>query len=632
MYQIGSILQKINRPDDIKQLTDAELIILASDLREFILDIVSKNGGHLGASLGVIELTIALHKVFNTPHDLLVWDVGHQAYPHKILTGRRDNFHTNRKFQGLSGFPKRSESEYDTFGVGHSSTSISAGLGMINASELLKTNKKVVAIIGDGALTGGMAFEALNNGGFLQNDFLVVLNDNQMGIDPNNGAINDYLTQVTTSKGFNKFRDELWDLLGKLNSFGDHMRHIASRLEDGIKAALTPGMLFESFGFKYYGPIDGHDLPKLIDTLEQLKSIKGPKFLHVLTIKGKGYQPAEDDQLKFHGPTPFDKESGVFAKKAPTPISYTDAFGKALVQLAKNDEKIVGITAAMPSGTGLKYLAAEIPERFYDVGIAEQHAVTFAAGMACEGMTPICAIYSTFLQRGYDQVIHDVALQKLPVVFALDRAGLVGADGPTHHGAFDISYLRCIPNMVIMAPKDEAELRDMLFTAVSYKKGPTAIRYPRGNGIGIELPEKFTSLEIGKGEIVRQGSDVAIIAIGTMTYSALIAAEKLSHKGISAQVINMRFVKPLDESLLKSVFSTVNKIVTVEENVKMGGFGSAIVEFAVANRYKGDIEIIAIPDDFIEHGSPEDCHKMAGIDPESIVAKTEILLNLEITI
>lgn len=630
MFQAGPVLTKVNSPSDMKKLSLQELQQLSQELRDFIVDIVSKNGGHLGASLGVIELTVALHHVYNTPNDLVVWDVGHQAYPHKILTGRRDNFHTNRKFQGLSGFPKRSESEYDTFGVGHSSTSISAALGMSVASNLQKTDKHVVAVIGDGALTGGMAFEALNNGGFIQDDFLVVLNDNRMGIDPSTGALNDYLTEITTSKTYNKFRDEVYDLLGKLKGFGDQMRTVAAKIEDGLKAALTPGMLFESFGFKYYGPIDGHDLPKLIDTLKHLKNIKGPKFLHILTVKGKGYAPAEEDQLAFHGPTPFDKESGIFAKKASGPISYTDAFGKAVVQLAKDDDSIVGITAAMPSGTGLKYLAAEMPDRFFDVGIAEQHAVTFAAGLACEKMTPITAIYSTFLQRGYDQIIHDVCIQKLPVVFCLDRAGLVGSDGPTHHGAFDISYLRCLPNMVLMAPKDESELRDMIYTATKYKKGPTAIRYPRGNGQGVPLKNNFELLEIGKAEVLQKGDDVAVLALGSMVEHAVLASKILADKEIHPEIVNMRFAKPLDEEMLLSVFSKFNKIVTVEENTILGGFGSAITEFAVKSRYKGDIEIIGIPDNFIEHGSPADCHKMAGIDPQSIASRIENLILNEV--
>ena len=630
MFQAGPVLSKVNSPSDMKHLSPQELKQLSQELRDFIVDVVSKNGGHLGASLGVIELTVALHHVYNTPNDLVVWDVGHQAYPHKILTGRRDNFHTNRKFQGLSGFPKRSESEYDTFGVGHSSTSISAALGMSVASNLQNTGKHVVAVIGDGALTGGMAFEALNNGGFIQDDFLVILNDNRMGIDPSTGALNDYLTEITTSKTYNKFRDEVYDLLGKLKGFGDQMRTVAAKIEDGLKAALTPGMLFESFGFKYYGPIDGHDLPKLVDTLKHLKNIKGPKFLHILTVKGKGYAPAEEDQLAFHGPTPFDKESGIFAKKASGPISYTDAFGKAIVQLAKEDDSIVGITAAMPSGTGLKYLAAEMPDRFFDVGIAEQHAVTFAAGLACEKMTPITAIYSTFLQRGYDQIIHDVCLQKLPVVFCLDRAGLVGSDGPTHHGAFDISYLRCLPNIVLMAPKDESELRDMIYTATKYKKGPTAIRYPRGNGLGVPLKNNFELLEIGKAEVLQKGEDVAVLALGSMVDHAAQAAKILAGKEIHPEIVNMRFAKPLDEEMLHSVFSRFNKIVTVEENTILGGFGSAIAEFAVKNRYKGDIEIIGIPDSFIEHGSPADCHKMAGIDPQSIASKIENLVLNEV--
>lgn len=626
----GKLLQTINSPADLKKLDPIQLEQLALELRDYILDVVSQNGGHLGASLGVIELTIALHYVFNTPSDRIIWDVGHQAYPHKILTGRRDRFPSNRKKDGLSGFPKRSESEYDTFGVGHSSTSISAGIGMSVGSAINKTDRKVVAVIGDGALTGGMAFEALNNGGFLHNDLLVILNDNRMGIDPNTGALNEYLTKVTTSQTFNKLRDDIWQKLGKLNNLGEHLRVFASKLEDGVKAVLTPGMLFESFGFKYYGPIDGHDLPKLIETLNDMKKIKGPKFLHILTTKGKGYAPAEDDQLKFHGPTPFEKSSGVFPKKTPAPISYTDAFGKAVVELAKADPSIVGITAAMPSGTGLKYLASEIPDRFFDVGIAEQHAVTFAAGLACEGITPITAIYSTFLQRGYDQVVHDCCIQKLPVIFCMDRGGLVGSDGPTHHGVFDIAYLRTLPNMVIMSPKDEQELRDMLYTATRYKKGPIALRYPRGNGVGVELRPGFTEMEIGKGEILKKGSDVAFLALGNMVQNAEEAAKILEEHHISAEIVNMRFVKPLDEELLRDIFKRFSKIVTLEDHQAQGGFGSAVAEFAIKERYKGDIEIIGIIDQFIEHGTPAECHQMAEIDPASIVKRTLQLIEIPV--
>ncbi|MCK6600462.1 MAG: 1-deoxy-D-xylulose-5-phosphate synthase [Bacteroidetes bacterium] len=630
--QSGPLLKTINSPADLRHLSASQLEQLAVELRDYILDVVSQNGGHLGASLGVIELTIALHYVYNTPSDRIVWDVGHQAYPHKILTGRREQFPTNRKKDGLSGFPKRSESEYDTFGVGHSSTSISAGIGMAQASYLQRSGKKVIAVIGDGALTGGMAFEGLNNGGFLQNDLLVVLNDNRMGIDPNTGALNEYLTKVTTSQTFNKLRDEIWQKLGKLNHLGEHLRTFAAKLEDGVKAVLTPGMLFESFGFKYYGPIDGHDLPKLIETLQDMKQIKGPKFLHILTVKGKGYAPAEDDQLKFHGPTPFEKSSGTFPKKAPAPISYTDAFGKAVVELAKQDPSIVGITAAMPSGTGLKYLAAEMPDRFFDVGIAEQHAVTFAAGLACENMTPVTAIYSTFLQRGYDQVVHDVCLQKLPVVLCMDRGGLVGSDGPTHHGVFDIAYLRTLPNIVIMAPGNEQELRDMLYTATRYKKGPVAMRYPRGNGSGIELRPGFTELEIGKGEILKPGRDVAFLALGNMVENATGAAARLEQLGYSAEIVNMRFVKPLDEALLRDIFKRFSKLVTLEDHQAQGGFGSAVGEFALREQYKGDIHIIGIPDQFIEHGTPAECHQMAEIDPESIVKRTLQLLEQPVTL
>ena len=618
-----SVLPRVNSPDDLKRLSIQELEILAKEIREFIIDTISKVGGHLGASLGIVELTLAVHYVFNAPRDKIIWDTGHQGYVHKIITGRRDVFHTIRQFKGISGFLKRSESIYDVFGAGHASTSISAALGIATARDFDGEDYKVVAIIGDGAMTAGLAYEAMNNAGMLRKNLIVILNDNNMSISPNVWAVSKYFTELIASTHYNKFKSFVWDLTGQLDGMGDRIRKLAARVEGGVKAIITPGMLFEALGFRYFGPVNGHNIPKLIKILSEIKNLNGPILLHVITQKGKGYKPAEDDAPKYHGVTPFDKITGkMYKSDKPQPPSYTKVFGEALVQLARKNSKIVGITAAMPEGTGLDILRNEIPERFFDVGIAEQHAVTFAAGLATEGYIPVCAIYSTFLQRAFDQIIHDVALQHLHVVFALDRAGLVGADGPTHHGAFDLSYLRLIPGMVVMAPKDESELRDMLYTATIYNKGPIAIRYPRGNGIGVPLKEEFDLIEIGKAEVLKEGKDIAILAIGSMVYPSLKAAEKLKEFGVDAMVVNMRFVKPLDKKLLDEIFDNFDKVVTVEENTIIGGFGSAVLEYASFKGVKNVKFLIhGIPDEFIEHGTQAELWKMLKLDPDGIVEK-----------
>ncbi len=617
------ILPSINSPDDLKRLNIHELETLAGEIREFIIDTISKTGGHLGASLGVVELTLAVHYVFNAPKDKIIWDTGHQGYVHKIITGRRDVFHTIRQFRGISGFLKRSESIYDVFGAGHASTSISAALGIATARDFDGADYKVVAIIGDGAMTAGLAYEAMNNAGMMRKNLIVILNDNNMSISPNVWAVSKYFTDLIASAHYNKLKSFIWDLTGQLDGMGDRIRKLAARVEGGVKAIITPGMLFEALGFRYFGPVNGHNIAKLIKILNEIKNLNGPILVHVITQKGKGYKPAEEDEQKYHGVTPFDKITGkMYKSDKPQPPSYTKVFGEAVVQLAKRNNKIVGITAAMPEGTGLNILAKEIPERFFDVGIAEQHAVTFAAGLATEGYIPICAIYSTFLQRAFDQIIHDVALQHLHVIFAIDRAGLVGADGPTHHGAFDLSYLRLIPGMVIMAPKDESELRDMLYTATIYNKGPVAIRYPRGNGVGVPLKDDFDLIEIGKSEILKEGRDIAILAIGNMVYPALKSAEILQRYGIDAMVVNMRFVKPLDEKLLDMIFEKFNKVVTVEENTIRGGFGSAVLEYAAS---KGVVNvkflIHGIPDEFIEHGTQPELWQMLKLDANGIAEK-----------
>jgi 1-deoxy-D-xylulose-5-phosphate synthase len=618
------ILSKINYPKDIRQLDVAQLKILCSDIREYLIDTISEIGGHFGGGLGAVELTVALHKVFNTPEDLLVWDTGHQAYPHKILTGRKEQLKTIRKLHGISGFLKRTESEYDSFGAGHASTSISAALGMAVANDLKKESRKVVAIIGDGAMTGGMAYEAMNKSGVLKKNIIVVLNDNNMSIAPNVWQISNYFTEMIAHPDYNKFKGQIWELTGKLDQFGDRLRKIAVRLENGIKAVITPGMLFEALGFRYFGPVNGHNIFQLIKIFEFVKNMKGPILVHVLTQKGKGYLPAENDLQKLHAATPFDKMTGKALKKNSGIPSYTSVFGKALVQIVKDNPDVVGITGAMPEGTGLDQLQKIFPQNYFDVGIAEEHAVTFAAGLATQGIIPVVAIYSTFLQRGFDQIVHDVAIQKLHVVFALDRAGLVGADGPTHNGSFDLTYLRLVPGIVIMAPKDESELRDMLFTAVKYKQGPIALRYPRGAGLGVTLKDNFDIIEIGKSERIKEGKDVALLAIGTMVSYSLKAAEILEKEGISCEVINMRFIKPLDFERINEISKRFNKIVTLEENSIVGGFGSGVAEYLIDNNCKNDLLRIGLPDQFVEHGSQQELHHLLGIDPEGIVEKIKV--------
>lgn len=620
----GRLLEKINSPTDLKKLKPEELPAVCDDLRNFIIDVVSTNPGHFGASLGVVELTVALHYVFNTPYDLLIWDVGHQAYGHKILTGRRDAFNTNRKFKGISGFPKREESEYDAFGVGHASTSISAALGMAVASKLKKeTDRKIVAVIGDGAMTGGMAFEALNNAG-QGSDLLVVLNDNNMAIDPNVGGINQYLLNISKSHSYNRFKKDVWEGLGKLDGFGKKARKFLQRNQHALKNMLfTQNNLFGAFDFRYFGPVDGHDVVYLTQVLNDLKDIPGPKLLHVITKKGKGFKQAEMNQTKFHAPGIFDKVTGeIYACDCPIDQApkFQNVFGETLLELAEQNEKIVGITPAMPTGCSMNLMMEKMPDRAFDVGIAEQHAVTFSAGLAARGMVPFCNIYSTFMQRAYDQIVHDVAIQKLPVVFCLDRGGLVGEDGPTHHGVFDIAFMRSIPNLVVSAPMDEIDLRNLMYTAqLEETKKPFSIRYPRGCGIKPNWKKPFEKIEIGEGRKLADGNDIAILTIGKSGVFAQRAVKSLAGKNVSAAHYDMRFVKPLDTRLLTEVFNKFDKIVTVEDGVIQGGFGSAVLEFMAANCFSARIKILGIPDKFIEHGTLDDLYRECNIDTKGII-------------
>jgi 1-deoxy-D-xylulose-5-phosphate synthase len=622
----GPLLAEIDSPDDLKKLDPEQLVDVCDELRDFIIDIVSIHGGHFGASLGVVEMTVALHYVYDTPKDLLLWDVGHQAYGHKILTGRRDNFHTNRKYGGLSGFPKRSESKYDTFGVGHSSTSISAGLGMAVSRDLDQSDKKVVSVIGDGAMTGGLAYEAMNNAGVMNSDILVILNDNNMSIDPNVGAMKEYLADITTSKTFNKLRDEIYDMLGHFKSAGEKMRTVASKLEKAISTAITPGGLFQALGFKYYGPVDGHNVDAMRRHLEDLKDIPGPKLLHAVTVKGKGFAPAEREQTKWHAQSsPFDKITGkqIDPDTTTKPPKYQHVFGEAVVELADENEDIVGITPAMPSGSSLWPLMNKYPERAFDVGIAEQHSITFAAGLAAEGKKAFAAIYSTFLQRAYDQVIHDVAIQKLPVVFCIDRAGLVGADGPTHHGLYDISYLRSVPNMIVSSPMNEEELRNMMYTASKYNECAWAIRYPRGRATGMDYPEGFKDMEIGKGQKLHDGDDIAILSFGPFGNYVAEAADDLAEEGINVGHFNMRFAKPLDTDLIDEVCHTYERIITIEDGTKLGGFGSAVTEYLADKLHHIPTTIMGVPDRIVEHGTQEELHAEVGLNPEGIKKKVQ---------
>jgi 1-deoxy-D-xylulose-5-phosphate synthase len=623
-----SLLSKIDFPSDLRTLDIPLLRTVCKEVRDFLVDSVSRSGGHLGAGLGAVELTVALHYVFNTPEDKLVWDTGHQAYPHKILTGRKNRLHTIRQLGGLSGFLRRDESEYDTFGGGHANTAISAALGMAVARDFSGKDFKVVAVVGDGSLTGGMAYEALNNAGLLKKNMIVVLNDNKMvSLSSNNPtlwSLHDYFSEALTHPTYNKFKANVWDLTGKLDVFGDRLRVVASKLEKGVKALVTPGMMFEALGFRYFGPFNGHNVVKLVEVLKHVKDLPGPLLLHVITEKGKGYEPAEKDAARLHGVTPFDKRTGI-APKSDAPPAYTKIFGNAMVEICNKNSSVVGITAAMPDGTGLDILQQSVPERFFDVGIAEQHAVTFAAGLATEGYIPVVAIYSTFLQRAFDQIVHDIALQDLHVVFVMDRSGLVGADGPTHHGTLDLSYMRCIPNMVIMAPKDENELRDMLFTAIQHKTGPVSIRYPRGNSLGLPLRDKFSVIPIGTSEIVRSGQDVAILAVGTMVNQSLEAAEILEKEGILAEVVNMRFIKPLDHDAIEKISNAFSLIVTVEENSVIGGFGSAIAEYlSQMNKQNIKLKIHGLEDIFIPHGSPSELWQMTRLDASGIAEVVKI--------
>lgn len=620
----GSLLQTINSPDDLKKLPREKLHQLCDELRQYIIDVVSVHGGHFGASLGVVELTVALHYIYNTPYDQLVWDVGHQAYGHKILTGRRDNFPTNRKYKGLSGFPKRSESEYDTFGVGHSSTSISAALGMAMAAKYKGENdRKSIAVIGDGAMTAGLAFEAMNHAGVADADLLIILNDNCMSIDPNVGALKEYLTDITTSPTYNKFRDELWNLLGKLPVGKKFSRDMASKLEASMKGMVSKSSnLFEALNLRYFGPIDGHNITKLVDTLKDLKNIPGPKLLHIVTVKGKGYDLAEKDQTKWHAPGLFDKVTGEIHKKKfdlPQPPKYQDVFGQTIIELAEKNEKIFGVTPAMPSGSSLKYMMEKMPHRAFDVGIAEQHAVTVSAGMATQGMKVFCNIYSSFMQRAYDSVIHDVAIQKLPVIFCLDRAGLVGDDGPTHHGCYDIAYMRCIPNMIISAPMNESELRNLMYTAqLESTQSPFVIRYPRGEGVMPEWKTEMKQIKIGTGRKLKDGNDVAILSLGHPGNFAAAAIRDMKNDGLNPAHYDMRFAKPLDEEMLHEVFNKFEKIITVEDGTIVGGFGSAVLEFMNAHNYKAEIKMLGIPDRLVEHGTPKELHRECGYDAEAI--------------
>lgn len=631
----GKLLSQIDCPADLKKLQNDQLVQVCEELRQFIIDNVSVYGGHFGASLGVVELTVALHYILETPEDQLVWDVGHQAYGHKILTGRKDTFHTNRIYGGISGFPKRKESEYDTFGVGHSSTSISAALGMAYASKYKGEKKKQhVAVIGDGALTGGMAFEAMNHAGVLDTNLLIILNDNCMAIDPNVGALKDYLTDITTSRTYNKVKDDVWHILGKFSKFGSSAQEILSKVEGVVKSAvLKQSNLFESLNLRYFGPVDGHDVNHLAEVLADLKNIPGPKILHCVTMKGKGYGPAETgNQTTWHAPGLFDKVTGEIYKKTvtnPQPPKYQDVFGHTLVELAKADPKIMGVTPAMPSGSSLNIMMAEMPDRAVDVGIAEQHAVTFSAGLATQGLRPFCNIYSTFMQRAYDQVIHDVCLQNLPVVFCLDRAGFAGADGPTHHGAYDIAFFRCIPNMIVSAPMNEEELRNLMFTASKFE-GPFSIRYPRGQGVMPDWRRPMREIPIGQGRIIREGEDVAILTIGHIGNYATEATEALAKEGFNPAHYDMRFVKPLDSSLLHEIFGKFNKVVTVEDGSLMGGFGTAVLEWMMDNGYSAKVKRLGIPDAVIEHGEQLELHHECGFDPEGIANAVKELATVKV--
>ncbi len=635
LIEPGSLLKHIDSPEDLKKLDQAQLVQVCDELRQYIVDIVSVYGGHFGASLGVVELTVALHYVFNTPKDQLVWDVGHQAYGHKILTGRRDNFHSNRIYKGLSGFPKRKESEYDTFGVGHSSTSISAALGMAMANQYKEDDRQHIAVIGDGAMTGGLAFEGMNHAGVSNSNLLIILNDNCMSIDPNVGALKDYLTDVTTSGTYNKAKDEVWKMLSKFSKFGRSTQEIISKVEHSMKSLLLKqSNLFEALNLRYFGPVDGHDVHHLTHVMNDLKKIPGPKILHCVTVKGKGYKPAEDgNATKWHAPGKFDKVTGEVFKKVndtPQPPKYQDVFGHTLVELAEENDKIMGITPAMPSGSSMNIMMKAMPDRAFDVGIAEQHAVTFSAGLATQGLVPFCNIYSTFMQRAFDQVVHDVCIQNLPVNFCLDRAGFAGADGPTHHGAYDIAYMRIIPNMIVAAPMNESELRNMMFTAQLPREGDAfTIRYPRGQGVMPEWRTEMQKVAIGTGRKISEGEEVAILTIGHIGNYAIEAKEALAKEKINPAHYDMRFVKPLDEELLHDIFRNFKKVVTVEDGCLTGGFGSAILEFMAENGYAAQVTRLGIPDRIVEHGTQEQLHAECNFDPAGIAEAVRTLVGVK---
>lgn len=637
-YKAGPFLEKIEFPNDLREKFNVDdLPQVSEELRQYIVDVISEIGNsHFGASLGVVELTVALHYVFNTPYDQLVWDVGHQAYGHKILTGRRSVFHTNRIKGGISGFPKRSESEYDTFGVGHSSTSISAALGMAVANNYKEEKERQhIAVIGDGAMTAGLAFEGLNHAGFEKDaNLLVVLNDNCMSIDPNVGALKEYLTDITTSHTYNKVKDEVWKLLGKISKFGPDAQTVASKISTALKGSiLKQSNLFESFNFRYFGPVDGHDVVALAKILEDLKDIPGPKLLHIVTQKGKGYKYSEEgNPTKWHAPGVFNKETGEIVKivpKTPQPPKYQDVFGHTIVELAEKNDKIMGVTPAMPTGCSLNIMMQAMPNRAFDVGIAEQHAVTFSSGLATQGMVPFCNIYSSFMQRAFDQVLHDAALQNLNIVFCLDRGGLVGADGATHHGAYDMAYMRCIPNMTVASPMNEAELRNLMYTAQLENKGTFSIRYPRGIGVMTEWKTPFKEIKVGTGRKLTNGDDIAILTIGHPGNFTQKAIESLKKEGVSVAHYDMRFVKPIDEVMLHEVFSKFSKVITVEDGCIMGGFGSAVIEFMADHKYQAEVKRLGIPDTYIHHGKVEELHAECGFDTNGIISTVREMLGIK---
>jgi 1-deoxy-D-xylulose-5-phosphate synthase len=634
MEKEENLLFKISTPDDLRKLDPADLVQVSSELRQFIIDVVCNNPGHFGASLGVVELTVALHYVFDTPYDKIIWDVGHQAYGHKIITGRRENFSTNRKYKGISGFPKMDESEYDAFGTGHSSTSISAALGMALAARSKGEKRHVVAIIGDGAMTAGQAFEGLNNAGIGKSDLLVILNDNNIAIDANVGALKEYLLDITTSKTYNRFKDRVWNILGKFGKLGPNARTLAAQLEAGFKSTiLDRSNLFEGMNFRYFGPIDGHDVLHLTRVLEDLKRIPGPKLLHCLTVKGKGFKQAEENQTRFHAPGKFDKKTGEIINPSDinAPLNYQEVFGKTVLELAKLNDRIIGITPAMPTGCSLSIMMDEMPERTFDVGIAEQHAVTFSAGLATQGMIPFCNIYSSFLQRAYDQIIHDVALQNLHVVFCVDRGGLVGSDGATHHGFFDMAFMRSIPNIIVSAPMDEIELRNLMYTAqLDKNRAPFSIRYPRGTGRFTDWHKPFEEIEIGKARHLSEGNDLAILSIGHPGNDVASVVRKLASENITIAHYDMRFIAPLDTDVLHSVFTNFKNIITVEDGILKGGFGSAVIEFMCDNDYRSEVRRLGIPDYFVQHGTQDELYRECGFDSDGIeIAIREILVKVK---